>query len=304
MLTLFAIPKAFRGHTAVIQRNAIGSWARLGKGSCVILLGDEEGTAEVARDFHLKHLPEIARNEFGTPLVSDLFGRAHAWTAHDDVLCYVNSDVILLSDFLPAVERVRERTRRFLVVGECWNLDLRTPVPFDDPAWQEQIARSVSESGVRRGSWYIDYFAFSYGLYREVPPFAVGRAGFDNWLVWKARALGAAVVDASRVVTAIHQNHDYAHVGGREWAYRGPEAARNVRLAGGTGHLYRLDDASHVLTARRLRRRPGAWARLGYRQAKLRDRFHGIFWRAAEATRPVRHRFGVRAATFRRLWPR
>jgi hypothetical protein len=197
MLTLFAIPKAFRGHIAVIQRNAIGSWARLGKGSCEMLLGDEEGTAEVARELHLEHLPEIARNEFGTPLVSGLFERAHARTAHDDVLCYVNSDFILLSDFPRAIERVRERTRRSLVVGACWDLDLRTPVPFDD--------------------------------------------------------------------------------------------------------------ASRVLTARRLRRQLGAWARLSDRseawQAELSDRLGTIFWRAAEATCPLRHRFGLRAATFRRIWP-
>lgn len=308
MLTLFAIPKAFRGHTAVIQRNAIESWARLGKGSRVMLLGDEAGTAEVARELHLEHLPKVARNEFGTPLISDLFESAHARTARDHMLCYINSDVILLNDFLPAIERVRKQTPRFLVVGECWNLDRQTPLAFDDPAWREQLARNISASGVRRGKWYIDYFVFSHDLYGEVPPFAVGRAGFDNWLVWKARTLGATVVDATRVVTAIHQNHDYAHVGGREWAYRGPEAIRNVQLAGGTGRLYRIDDASHVLTARRLRRRLGAWARLGYRRdawrAELRDRLGTIFWRAAEATRPVRHRFGLRAATLRRIWPR
>jgi 5,10-methylene-tetrahydrofolate dehydrogenase/methenyl tetrahydrofolate cyclohydrolase len=50
MLTFFGVPKAFRGHTGIIQRNAIGSWARLGRGSRVVLFGDEEGTAEVARE--------------------------------------------------------------------------------------------------------------------------------------------------------------------------------------------------------------------------------------------------------------
>src|SRR6185503_19261185 len=76
MLTLFAIPKAFRGHTGIIQRNAIGSWARLGGGSRVILFGDEEGTAAVPRELHLEHVPEVERNEFGTPLVSALFRAA------------------------------------------------------------------------------------------------------------------------------------------------------------------------------------------------------------------------------------
>ena len=307
VLLLFAIPKVFQGHTAVIQRNAIESWTRLGPETRVMLLGDEEGTSEVARELHVDHLPDVARNEFGTPLISDLFEKAQARTGPDDALCYINSDIILLDDFLPAIRRVRERTRRFLTVGECWNVDLPTPIPFADAAWQAQIARLVSRSGIRRGTWYIDYFVFNHGLYRDVPPFAVGRAGFDNWLVWKARALEATVVDATRLVTAVHQNHDYAHVGSRDWSYRGPEAVRNIQLAGGKGRLFRIDDASHTLTTRGLKRRLGASLRLGYRldvgRAGLRDRLGAIFWLVAEATRPLRHRLGIRSATFRRRRP-
>ena len=41
-------------------------------------------------------------------------------------------------------------------------------------------------------------------------------------------------------------------------AYYGEEAARNLELAGGKGHLYTLHDASHVLRGGRLRRNPGA----------------------------------------------
>lgn len=298
MLTIFAIPKPFRGQTGIIQRNAIGSWARLGGGTRIVLFGAEEGTAEVAHELHLDHVPEVARNEFGTPLVSALFQAARGLSAHH-VLCYVNSDIVLLGDFLPALERVRARTRRFLMVGECWNLDLPAPVPFDDPSWQAQILRQVSESAVSRGSWYIDYFAFSRDLYGEIPAFAIGRAGFDNWLVWKARALGATVVNASPVVTAVHQQHDYSHVrGGREWSYGGPEAIRNVELAGGREHLYRIDHASHILTPRGLRRRRPRWTRLEYHWDSWLGR---ATWRALEATRPFRHRLGIRAETFRRV---
>jgi hypothetical protein len=297
MLTLFAIPKAFRGHTAVIQGNAIASWARLGGGSRVVLFGDEDGTADVARREGVDHVPDVARNELGTPLISALFQRARELARHD-VLCYVNSDIILLDDFLPAVARVRARKRRFLMVGECWNLDVPTPLPLADPAWQERLRRRVSESGVSRGSWYIDYFVFNRDLYDEIPPFAVGRAGFDNWLVWKARSLRAAVVNASQVVRPVHQQHDYSHVpGGRQWSYHGPEAVRNVELAGGRAHLYRIDQASHVLTRRLLRPPVPKWARFDHHwHAWLGE----ATWRALEATRPIRHRLGLRAQTFQR----
>ena len=98
MLTLFAIPKHFRGHFAVIQRNAILSWTRLTPRPEILLFGNEEGTAEIAAELGLRHFPEVTRNEFGTPLLDDLFRQAeqHASTP---LLGYVNSDIILTNDF-------------------------------------------------------------------------------------------------------------------------------------------------------------------------------------------------------------
>jgi len=37
-LTIFAIPKAFRGHIGVIQRNAIETWTRMRPAPQVLLL--------------------------------------------------------------------------------------------------------------------------------------------------------------------------------------------------------------------------------------------------------------------------
>ncbi len=104
----------------------------------------------------------------------------------------------------------------------------------------------------------MDWFVFPAGLFGEVPPFAIGRAGFDNWLVWKARQVGV-VVDATHDVRAVHQPHGYEHVeGGMDEAYYGEEAARNLELAGGKEHVYTLHDASHVLRDGKLQRNLGA----------------------------------------------
>src|SRR5438876_11556063 len=102
MLTLFAIPKPFRGHIAVIQRNAIMSWTLLQPRPEVILFGDEEGTAEICRELGLRHAPAVERNEFGTPLLDDLFRKAEEQASYA-TLCYVNSDILLLDDFSKAV---------------------------------------------------------------------------------------------------------------------------------------------------------------------------------------------------------
>jgi hypothetical protein len=95
MLTIFAVPKPFHDHIEVIQRNAIRSWTSLRPACEVILMGNEEGTAEVAAEFGVRHVPAVARNTFGTPLVSDLFQQAQQLSGRN-LFCYVNSDIVLM----------------------------------------------------------------------------------------------------------------------------------------------------------------------------------------------------------------
>src|ERR1700730_15608470 len=138
MLTLFAIPKHFRGHIATIQRNAIASWTRLTPRPEIILLGDEEGAAETAHELGLRHFPEVKRNEFGTPLLDDLFRQAEQ-RASTPLLGYVNGDIILTNDFCDAMERVRAKYERFMMVGRRWDLDWDQPLDVSRSGWAESM---------------------------------------------------------------------------------------------------------------------------------------------------------------------
>ena len=105
LLTLFSAPKPFTDpHIAMIQRNAIRSWTLLPDVE-IILLGAEEGLAQAAKEFGVKHLPDVERNESGTPLISSMFQLAQE-NSHSDLLCIINTDMILVSDFLEAANFV------------------------------------------------------------------------------------------------------------------------------------------------------------------------------------------------------
>jgi hypothetical protein len=78
VLTFFCIPKAFQGHFGVIQRNALASWRALGPSCEVLVFGDEEGADAAAEAAGARHLPAIGRNEFGTPLLDDVFRQAQS----------------------------------------------------------------------------------------------------------------------------------------------------------------------------------------------------------------------------------
>lgn len=273
MLTIFCCPKPFRGESAAIQRAAIGSWLALRPQPQVLVFGDEPGAAQAAEDLGATHLPVTRRTSYGTPLVNDIFERAEAAARHP-LLCYANADVIMTSSLARAATAVAAASSRFLLVGECLELP-RPPTPdFGDPRWEEALERQARSIGVPRGPFFIDYCVFTAGLFPAMPPFALGRSRWDNWLIAAARRSGAWVVEASAAVTAVHQPHEYDHVaGGRSWCYHGPEARMNQRLSGLRNwvHLHSVLDATHSLADGRIRtRRPGTlWSQFALRAAGL-----------------------------------
>ena len=248
MLTIFSMPKAFRGHIRTIQRNAVQSWTLLSPKPEIILFGSDEGTKEAAQEFGLRHVPEVAANEHGTPLLNDLFRQAER-ESRTGLMCYVNADILLLSDFAEAVELVSKNLPRFLLISQRINLDLTEPIVFD-AEWEASLKTRSRSSGVPGDHTAIDVFVFTKGLYPSVPDFGLGRLWFDQWLIKAAAQSGVPVVDVSRVAPVIHQNHDYNHVpGGADQVWRGKEAEHNFRLYGGVKHAFTLLEATHELTA-------------------------------------------------------
>src|SRR5258705_4904968 len=79
-LTILAVPKGFHGNIAVIQRNAIASGTNVHPRPDIRLYGTEDGIAEAASSLSVRHETEIARNEFGTPMLDDLLARARQFT--------------------------------------------------------------------------------------------------------------------------------------------------------------------------------------------------------------------------------
>ncbi len=260
ILTIFACPKAFHGHTSIIQQNAVRSWLQLRPQPKIILFGDDHGTEKFATVLGIKYISEIRRNQFGTPLVNDIFMQAQKLVDHK-LLCYVNSDIIITGSLIHALEMLQNFQRPFLMVGRCWNLDINEELDFEHRECESRLEKLVKEKGRLRGPFNIDYCVFTSGLFDgipPIPPFALGRVRWDNWVVWRALQSRASVVDASPVVQLIHQAHDYDHVPqGKKWSYRGPEAKLNQKLAGllRTIHVYSILDATHRLTENGIEKR-------------------------------------------------
>ncbi len=247
MLTIFAIPKAFEGHDGIIQRNAIESWSRLLPECEIILCADDPGVAEVADEFGLKHLPGIARNDYGTPYLNSAFDQVME-VANNHLLCYVNADIILLSDFLGAVSRIR--FPEYLMIGQRWDVDIAVPLASDGPEYDQRLISYVEKNGQLHPPSGIDYFVFPRNIsLGTLPPFVVGRPGWDNWFVYQAGKHGLPIIDATRVAKVIHQNHGYDHVLDRRGSRaHGPEGDMNTSIAGNERH--NIQNATHIMTSK------------------------------------------------------
>ena len=254
-ITIFTAPKAFtHPHIAMIQRNAIQSWMHLGDGVRVLLVGEEAGMAEFAAETGIQHLPDVARNAWGTPLVSSIFELARQ-NSSSPLMAYVNADILLTPDFIKAAREVISQAERFLIVGQRWDLDVRQVIDFS-PGWDTRLQEQLKGRGRLHPPGGSDFFIFPRACFTKLPGFAIGRAGWDNWMFYHARLQRWLVVDATSSLTVIHQEHDYSHLPDGQPHYRLPETADNIRLAGGRRAIFTLLDADYALDSGKLRHLP------------------------------------------------
>ncbi len=256
--SIFSIPKPFVGRDEIAQRNAIGSWLRLVPSERILLLGNAAGTPEVAREFGLLHFAAISHNEHGTPLLNEAFAVANRISL-SPLLMYVNADVMLDEDMATALTRLMSAPiGPFLAIGRRINIDLDRAIQWRD-ANEVRWLRQQVLSGVRESVLCKDFFVFPRGWYANVPPFAVGRGNWDNWMVFAAKKMKMKVIDLTPCAVAIHPNHAHDHVaGGQRAAYvHGVEARANQRLAGGR-HWIRGSTSNWMLTPTALRPQPFA----------------------------------------------
>jgi hypothetical protein len=288
-ITIFSAPKPFTNpHIANIQRNAIASWTKLPDVD-VILVGDEAGLAEVARELGVMHF-NAARSPSGAPLMDAMFTVARQ-NGRGELLCIINADILLLPDFVEAAKQAAARCEKFVLLGQRWDLDVSGPIDFSD-GWAERLRLTVHTQGQLHRPAGSDYFLFPLSCYTDIPAFTIGRSGWDNWMIYQARRQGWPVIDSTASLMVVHQNHDYSHLPGGKPHYNHPETDENIRLAGGRAMTrftlldtnYRLENSKilpQVMNRARLWRRIEAFPLLAFGSTRLSN----ALWRLGKAFR-------------------
>ena len=264
LITLFSASKPFTDpHIATIQRNAIKSWTLLPDVE-VILLGEETGLDEAARELGVKRIPNVTRNENGTPLISSMFqlARDASQRSNTDLLCIINADMILMPNFVEAAKQAVKLKDKFVLLSQRWDLDVTEPLDFSGD-WNNHLSSIVHGQGQLHRPAGSDFFLFPKSCYQDIPDFAIGRAGWDNWMIYKARKEKWPVIDCTPSVMIVHQNHDYSHLLGGKSHHEHPDTNENIRLAGGQAAIrYTILDSTHRLLNGKLARPQMSYSRL------------------------------------------
>ncbi len=257
-ITIFTAPKPFKdSHISTIQYNAIRSWKSLEPDVAIVLIGDEEGVDSVSIELNVHFEPNVRRNSQNTPLISSIFNLGRNLN-ESPLLAYINADIIIFSDFVEVAQLVSNEYEKFLMVGQRWDMNIQNPIEFSK-GWDRTLKNACQSSGKLHPRGGSDYFIYPRACFLELPDFAVGRAGWDNWMFYEARTNNWPVIDATGSIEIIHQNHDYAHLPGGQAHYRLPETNENVRLAGGRRAIFTLMDVDYQIVNSKVKKFPLNW---------------------------------------------
>jgi predicted SAM-dependent methyltransferase len=205
MLTFFTTFRNF----SLAERNAISSWLALDHSTEVIVFTETSPVDPLLIGPKVRIISEFKRHTSGLPLINDLFDQASKLTGHA-LLCYLNSDIILLKDFKHLVATLLKETNPFLAVSQRIDLDLTTSVDFMNPESVANILQRIQQEGKIHPPTGSDIFIFPRFQYNSanIPDLVVGRPGWDLWMLYNARLRFNRLIDMTvPAPIVIHQNH-------------------------------------------------------------------------------------------------
>jgi hypothetical protein len=266
MISIITTFKPFNGLARIHQVNALQSWTKFIENPEIIVVGQSDGFESIRNEykFKVKWIKNVRTTYTGAPYLDDMIKKGLD-VAENQFICIINGDIILLPDFMQAFLIVTNKYKRFLMTSRRLDLFIDHILNFDVP----ETVSYIKENARKNYSYHddkrllpIDLFVFNrdFLLGVNIPPFIYGRGVFVRWFIYNAHCKRVPVIDATPILTAVHQIHSYDHIKdtvvqetikatGDNWKgiMAGNEFKWNIQVAGSA--LYYSDgDFTHILT--------------------------------------------------------
>jgi len=169
-------------------------------------MGHDKGVGEYAEAHGCLYVPQVEENHLDHYTISSMFAVAQRVASHGLSL-HICADTVLLSDFMPVVSHVTENyPGQFLAIGARKGVVVDHEIDFDDPGWERELLalfEGKGRSGYLKGS---DFFLFRTGFFGDIPPFSLGQAVWDGWVMNYGLQNGT-LINVQDACSVIHQNH-------------------------------------------------------------------------------------------------
>ena len=242
MISIFTYPRPFIGEFDKIQRNALLSWLKL-KNVKIFIFNDENNTSKkVCEEYNLNFISEIKKNKNGTPLVDHCLESIKN-KCPDSVIAHVSTDIILCKDFTETIERVDKlfENKNYYLIGR--RIDIDAIPSFSKTSFTDIDINKLKNDGSIHPPSATDYLVFSKNFRIKMPPFIIGRPGWDNWLIGYCKKNKIPIIDTTDSITALHQNHSYPS---KKLSYFEEECDYNFNLSGGDNNLMTLRESDYI----------------------------------------------------------
>jgi len=240
-LTIFTIPKALGGKYGVMQENAIQSWKLSLRPRDIFLFGSEKDIGGACKRLGCTRKGVRLHEEFGVPRIDTTFERAQR-DATTPLMAFINTDMVFGPELQRAIEIVAGKFEHFLIIGQKMDVDFAKPINFSDKHWWEKLRTFATENGKLHGVCGLDYFIFDRGRYGTLPALLIGRKTWDNALAWHVMRQNIPVVDATKMVLAVHPHTHALRM------KAGPAYVYNRNLGGRAGSYGRTSLVAWELT--------------------------------------------------------
>jgi hypothetical protein len=212
-IILISTFKPFNIHYTIQQRNSLESWKRLVCNPTIIIVGNDEGVADICKEYDIIHEPDVKLGPSGVPQFNDIFEKGWKYATEYDICIYINGDIILRNDLCHTLNAFVQKypdyyNKTYLLTARRYDWINFKPIDFNDSNWSNNFLTLITE-GSLSDPHSIDIFIHRKNTLRFLPESYVGSWNHDTVLLAYACKYFDITINISKTCLIYHQEDKF-----------------------------------------------------------------------------------------------
>lgn len=208
-VVIFSTFKPFIKDFIVEQTNALHSWKNLRCKPKIVIIGNDLGVENICKKEKVINHKEVKKNEYGTPLVQDIFENGWKYANENDICIFVNGDIILTNSLCDGLEKfVKEYPNynklNYLITSIRYDWYNFKQIDFANPNWESHINQDMK--GEYSPPSAIDIFIHRKGTINFIPDYSgIAKMSYDSLIMAHANKHFDVTINATKIIKIYHQ---------------------------------------------------------------------------------------------------